>query len=144
MAILNYTTTTEASKTVGEVQNILAKAGAKSITVDYDKGRPISVLFSMATPFGDRWFELPAHSDRVRAVLLHQRVKPGLSTVEQAERVAWRITKDWIQAQLAIIQAGMVTLDQIMLPYMKGDNGKTVFESYRDQQLQLEAGTKNV
>ena len=35
----------------------------------------------------------------------------------------------------------MVTLDQVMLPYMQGDNGQTVYELYRDQQLALGTGS---
>jgi hypothetical protein len=61
------------------------------------------------------------------------------STPEHAERVAWRIVKDWLEAQLAIIKTEMVTLDQVMLPYMRGDNGATIYEIYRDQQLAIEA-----
>lgn len=140
MPILNYTTTIDASKTVGEVQAILAKAGAKAVGVQYDSGRPVSVTFCHATQFGDRWFDLPAHPERVRAVLLRQKVKPGLSTMEQAERVAWRIIKDWVEAQLAIIQTEMVTLDQVMLPYLKTEDG-TVYEAYQRNQLQLTEGT---
>lgn len=41
------------------------------------------------------------------------------ATKQQADRVAWRIIKDWIEAQMAIVEAGIVSLDQVMLPYMQ-------------------------
>ena len=41
---------------------------------------------------------------------------------QQATRVAWRILKDWIEAQLALLDTGMVELEEIFLPYMlQGD-----------------------
>lgn len=43
MPILNYTTKIAAAKTVGEIQAILARAGAQSISIDYDEhAQPIA------------------------------------------------------------------------------------------------------
>lgn len=143
MPLLNYTTTIAASKTVSEVQGILAKAGATTINLRYDQGRPVAIMFSAPTTFGDREFILPVNADKVLAVLKSEGVKPSLSTVAQAERVAWRILKDWIEAQMAIIAAELVTLDQVMLPYMVIDDGRaTVFEAYQQQQLQIEGSKR--
>lgn len=142
MPILNYTTKIDAAKTAGEVQTILAKAGASAVAMQFGAGgRPTAIAFTAKTPFGMREFTLPVHVEKVRAVLLRQRVASSLSSPEQAERVAWRIVKDWVEAQLAIIQTEMVTLDMVMLPYMRTDNGGTVFEQYTEQQQKLlEAG----
>lgn len=141
MPILNHTTKIDAVKTAGEVQTLLAKSGASAVAMRFgDGGRPVAIAFTAPTPFGDREFTLPIYPDKVLAVLLKQRVARSLATHDQAERVAWRILKDWVEAQLAIIQTEMVTIDQVMLPYMRnGDDGATVFEQYRDrQQLLLE------
>lgn len=141
MPILNYTTKIEAVKTAGEVQTILAKAGATAVAMKFGSGgRPVAIAFAARTPFGEREFTLPIFPEKVLAVLLKQRVARSLATHEQAERVAWRILKDWVEAQLAIIQTEMVTIDQVMLPYMRnGDDGETVFEQYQaGQQLLLE------
>lgn len=141
MPILNYTTKIDAAKTAGEVQAILAKAGAKAVAIDYsDQGRPIAISFRIATEFGDRDFMLPVRAEQVQMVLRRQKVASGLSTFEHAQKVAWRIVKDWTEAQLAIIQTEMVTLTQIMLPYMVTPTG-TVFENYQNSQPQLGAGT---
>lgn len=48
---------------------------------------------------------LPANVDAVLAVLAKQKVKCGR---DQAERVAWRILKDWVAAQMAILESEMV------------------------------------
>ena len=43
-------------------------------------------------------------------------------------RTAWRITKDWVEAQMAIVETKMVTLPQVFLPYAVTQNGQTVYE----------------
>lgn len=140
---LNYTTTIDVFKTVGEVQGMLAAHGAQKVMIEYDKAQqPAGLVFQIATEVGDRMFAIPVNVDSVHALLVRQgnAGKPkSLSKVqwqsrEQAARVAWRVIKDWVEAQLAIIQAQMVTLDQVMLPYMRtGIGSKTVFDDYRDQ-----------
>ena len=47
---------------------------------------------------------------------------------EQALRVAWRITKDWVEAQAAFIETMMVTTAQVFLPYAVTKNGQTLYE----------------
>lgn len=142
MALLNYTTKVSAKKTMGEVQSLLVQAGARSIMATYDDvGNATGIAFSVQTGYGIRSFALPVNAQRVHAVLLREKVAKSLQTPEHAERVAWRILKDWLEAQLAIIATEMVTLDQVMLPYMHGDAGeRTVYELYVERQLALPAG----
>jgi hypothetical protein len=142
MAILNYTTTVQVHKTVGEMHGILVQAGARQIATEYSTtGSPTALAFVSETPFGPRHFVLPADTRRVLAVMRRERVQPRYCSPEQAERVAWRILKDWLEAQLALIKIEMVTLDQVMLPYMRGESGQTVYDLYRDRQLALPAGS---
>jgi Arc/MetJ family transcription regulator len=143
MPLLNYTTEVPVMRTAGQIQAALVQAGARRISTDYDAvGQPVGISFEVETGYGVRHFALPVDSDAVRLVLEEQRVEPRYRSPEQAERVAWRITKDWVEAQLAIIQTNMVTLDQVMLPYMLDGSGRTVYELYRDQQPALPAGSK--
>jgi hypothetical protein len=141
MPLLNYTTTVPVRRTAGEVQALLVEAGARRIMTEYDEaGRADGVAFTIHTGYGERSFLLPVNAGRVESVLKRQRVAPRYSTPEHAERVAWRIIKDWLEAQLAIIRTEMVTLDQVMLPYMATDGGQTMYERYLDSQLALPAG----
>jgi hypothetical protein len=140
MTLLNYTTGVPVSRTIGQVQGILVEAGARAIMAEYDDGgRVTGMSFSVETPFGQRGYTLPVRTERVLAVLERDRVSPKYRTPEHAERVAWRILKDWIEAQVALLRTEMVTLDQVMLPYMHGDDGRTVYELYLDRQLALPA-----
>ena len=139
MAIKNYTTEVDVYKSLGEIQAALASHGARKIMVDYDAaGQPIGVMFAIETPIGPRGFCLPANVDGVRAVFDQQKVraKPG-----QAERTAWRNIRDWIMAQMAIIEAGQVQLEVVFLPYLTDNRGKTLYQLYRGGQLALEGGS---
>lgn len=134
--LLNYTTEVPAKKTVLALQGLLVEAGARQILTQYDdEGNAVGLAFEMTTPYGQRQFALPVNSAAVQVVLQRQRVAPRYTTREHAERVAWRILKDWVQAQIAIIETRMVSLDQVMLPFMISDEGKTVFALYQERQL---------
>ena len=137
--LANYSTTVTALKSIGEIQGILVAHGAKHILMDYDMGEPINLSFIIETPYGDIPFRLPASIDRVQAVLNKQRVR---STVpkELASRVAWRILKDWVRAQMALLETEMVSIDQIFLPYMQTSSGKILYEVMLDHKLQLPEG----
>jgi hypothetical protein len=45
---------------------------------------------------------------------------------QQAERIAWRIAKDWLEAQLALETIGGAKLEQIMMPFAVQD-GKSFY-----------------
>lgn len=66
-------------------------------------------------------------------------VKPGQKTPEQAARVAWRIAKDWLEAQAALIDAQLASLDEVMLPYMVDAAGQTMYALYRSTQKAIES-----
>jgi hypothetical protein len=153
--IANYSTTVTALKSIGEIQGMLVAHGAKQILTAYDdKGAPVGLAFIVATPYGEVPFRLPANIDRVEAVLLKQltssrrqwdrdyQEQRRAKIKEQAGRVAWRILKDWVRAQMAILEAEMVSIDQIFLPYMQGKGGKTLYEVMRDHHFQLPEGGK--
>lgn len=50
------------------------------------------------------------------------------STKEQAVRTAWRIVKDWVEAQMALVETRMVTTQQVFLTYAVMKDGRTLSE----------------
>lgn len=135
MPLLNYTTKVDVYTTIGAIQGCLVKHGARKIMQDYDsEGNPQALCFAIDTKFGIRGIKLPANVDAVHKVLTKQKVKCDR---EQAERVAWRILKDWVEAQMAILESEMVEMDEIFLPYMVGKDGFTAYELYKSNQLLL-------
>ena len=132
MSLLNYTTTVPVHRTLGQVTELLVKAGARQMMTEYAAdGAPTGLTFAIAVEGGAVAFSLPVHVHRVVAVMQKdRRIPPRYRTPEQGERVAWRIMKDWLEAQLAIVATEMVTLDQVMLPYMRTTDGGTFYEDY--------------
>lgn len=59
------------------------------------------------------------------------------ATPEQAERVAWRILKDWTEAQMALLDIEMVRFEEIFLPYIETNTGQTVYERLEEKQFLL-------
>jgi len=141
--IANYSTVVPALKSIGEIQGILVAHGATHILMDYEQELPVGLAFIVETPYGEVPFRIPANIDRVQAVLNKQRVRTQVSE-DMATRVAWRILKDWVRAQMAILDTEMVTVDQVFLPYMQvGEKGKTLYEVMLDHQLKLPQGKED-
>lgn len=135
MPLLNYTTTVPVERTVGKVQQMLVKAGAQGIAHSYTGQVLTGLAFTVQAPYGPQTYSLPVDLDRVRSVLVKQRVAPRYSTKEHSARVAWKILHDWVAAQLAIIETEMVGLDQVLLPYAHTDHaGTTVYQRFIEQQ----------
>ncbi len=144
--IANYTTQVSAMKSIGEIEGMLVAHGAKSIMINYKDGQPESLAFLVDTTHGEVSFHLPANIDRVQAVLAKERPRRRSwdteviqRNQEQAMRVGWRIIKDWIRAQMAIIETDMVKMEQVFLPYMQmGD--KTLYEAIEEKKFYLTEG----
>lgn len=124
MAIKNYTTKIDCYQSIGEIQGVLAKNGARKIMIDYDNtGLPVGIAFAIQTQQQIQAFILPANIDGVMSVFKKQNLK---ADIEQVKRTAWRNVRDWIMAQMAFIESGNVQMDEIFLPYLS-DGKKTLY-----------------
>jgi len=139
MAILNYTTSINPEKTAMEIQRKLADAKAQAILTEYnDQGLLNAMSFRIMTTYGILFFRLPVKIKGVYKSLKNDNKVPNrLKTEEQANRVAWRILKDWVEAQLAIIQVEMATLEEVFLPYAQDKTGKTFYESIKENKYKM-------
>lgn len=138
MPILNYTTTIEARKTALEILGILADAGARAVNLEYGSDRqPAAITFQVEIQGRAMNFRLPSRWEGVYKVLKDDpKIKNSYRTEAQARRVAWRIIKDWVEAQLAIIQAGAAELAEVFLPYaVNPRTGQTMFEEFQGNLL---------
>lgn len=144
MAILNYTTTIDAFKTVSEIEYILMKHKAKSIMKDYDGETITGLSFLIDTGIQQIPVKLPVKIDECLKVLKKEKrenpKKQIKDTRDQAERVAWRILKDWVEAQMALLDIEMVRFEEIFLPYIETTNGQTIFQKLEEQQFLLKNG----
>lgn len=141
MPLLNYTTKIEAIKTAGEIQAVLAKHGAKAVLINYDAKREIeSLSFQIDTPQGTISIRLPIDPDATLKVLTRQRVPRAYLDRPQAIRVAWRIVKIWLEAQMAFLETDQVKMEQVFLPYLITNNGQTLFDRMVDTKFRLQSG----
>ncbi|MBA7633064.1 hypothetical protein ES703_40621 [subsurface metagenome] len=113
--------------------------------VDYADDHSVEALsFRVLTPQGDIAIRLPIDPEAVLKVLTQQnrlgRVPRRYLTHAQAVRVAWRIVKDWVAAQMAILETEMVRMEQIFLPYVITQSGRTLYETMVDRHFQLGPG----
>ena len=59
--------------------------------------------------------------------------------MQQANRTAWRTIKEWILAQMALIETEMVTVEEVFLPYML--TGKqTLYQALSNGDLKMLPG----
>ena len=142
MAILNYTTTVSAFRTSNEIEEILVKHKAKSIMKNYEGESITGLSFLIDTGVQQIPIRLPVKVDECLKVLKKEKRenprKQIKDTREQAERVAWRILKDWVEAQMALLDIEMVRFEEIFLPYIQTNNGQTVYERLEERQFLLE------
>lgn len=142
MAILNYTTTIDAFKTVSEIEYILMKHKAKSIMKNYEGETITGLSFLIDTGIQQIPIRLPVKVDECLKVLKKEKSanprKQIKDTREQAERVAWRILKDWVEAQMALLDIEMVRFEEIFLPYIETNTGQTIYERLEGKQFLLE------
>lgn len=131
MPILNYTTSISTEKTAAEIQKKLAMAKAQAVLCEYDEDTVMCAMsFRIMTPHGQIFFRLPANTQGVyKALKSDSRVPRKLKTKEQAARVAWRVLKDWVEAQLAIVDAEMADMTEVFLSYAQGKDGRTMYQT---------------
>lgn len=140
MAILNYTTKVSVNQTVNEVHNILVKAGANAILNEYDlQGNISGVKFRLELKGVQIFYVMPINVNGVTNALKKDK---KYRDEPHSRRVAWRIVKDWIEAQMAIVYAGMAEVPQVFLPYAQTDNGESVYQRIQSNGLKLLGGQK--
>lgn len=129
MAILNYTTQINVYKTISEITEILVNHGASKIVTDYEGKNPKAITFCVPMRDSIVFFALPANYKGVlNSMKKFQGLPKKFLTEEQAIRVSWRIVKDWIEAQMAMVEAELADIAEVFLPYAVTSNGNTLYQ----------------
>lgn len=126
MAILNYTTKIDAWQTISEIQQMLSKHGATYFSIKNEGSRPVAISFAIDFNGQPLNFLFPCKHDGVWKLMKNlapkelnalksKRLKPD---EQQGFNVGWRIIKDWIEAQLALVEVEMVKVEEVFLPYL--------------------------
>lgn len=143
MPLKDYTTVVPVHRSIGEITQALVKAGARGVAQEYAADGSVAGLQFAILHNGQMLrYDLPVSAGAVGRVLTRQRVAPKYTSHEHVERVAWRIMRDWVLAQLAILETDMVTLPQIMLPYLVDGSGLTLYQQWETSTQALPAGER--
>lgn len=140
MPLKNYTS--QGKNTFDVIQKCLASHGAQKIMFDYnDRGQVVALSFAIDFEGRLIGFALPARLDQVEAVL--KREKSWRSPEElqdQAYKTGWANIRDWVTAQMALVDTRMAKMQEVFLPYMASKNGKTFYESMEESKFMLGKG----
>jgi len=138
----NYTSSVPAARSIAWIERKLADHKASQILKDYDpEARVASIAFIVPINGTKFPFKLPARVYECEKVLMGHIRRPRQDTVKrvkkQAERTAWKIVADWIDAQLALIELSQVEFMEVFLPYLYDPAKKqTLFEMVRKNGFQ--------
>ena len=138
MPIKNYTTRVGEHATVSEIQQILSSKGALGVQVDYDNGKPQAIRFVIEVDRIPVPFRLPCNFAGVQKALAKSESAKSRVLArdpERVRRISWRIVKDWIDSQMALIEAEQAAMAEVFLPYVVSDGGKTLYGYWREQIL---------
>src|SRR6266852_9023426 len=139
MGLLNYTTKIDADKTIAEITRSLSSHGATAVMTEFDGETVTALSFKIKINEQELAFRLPCDWRPVFEILTKGKRKPqsyysgprSLAHWEsehrlQAVRTAWRIVKDWVEAQMALVETRMVTTQEVFLPYAVMHDGRTL------------------
>lgn len=146
MPILNYTTKVDSEKSIAEIRGLLTRFDARSITTEYDDDGFVSgISFVIMIEMRPLAVRVPANVDGVFNTLKMEKVPNSLRSQAQARRVAWRVLKDWLEAQLALFKVGQAEAGQVLMPYAVDREGRTAYQIFKGAHLkQLNAAPDNV
>lgn len=149
MFLKNYTSDVPPSETLHAIEKVLIKCGAAGIQKEYAPfpvGTVAAVSFQIETPSGKISIRLPVDINRAHEALWRDYVgddktnhndtevwsnprkrKYKKDFTQQAERTAWKITRDWVEVQMSMIQLKQADVLQVFLPYVITGSGQSVY-----------------
>lgn len=138
-AFFMETTRIDPKRTVTEIMQVLADAGANAILLEYEAtaGVVAAVSFKLPMHSGVLPFRLPCRWQKVEMILKRNGRFPNRGDTREAwaRRVAWRQILRWVQAQMALIKTEMVEPAEAFFPYIQTQGGKTVYELQSEKQF---------
>lgn len=118
------------------IQKTLVAHKAKHITYSYEGERIVALEFVLDIGGVERSFKLPARIKNVE-IIMYGKGFLSLTQKNQAYRTAWANIRDWVSAQMAMIDTGMVKPEEVFLPYLQARDGRTFYEVMTEQQFLL-------
>lgn len=120
-----------------QIQKSLIRVKATDVSYKFDgTGRIVGMKFGLDINGKNVGFLLPVNMGKV-AVVLKREGNTRHSDDDYVYRVSWACMRDWVIAQLTLLETEMAEPLQVFLPYAYDKNGKTLYESVLDSNLLL-------
>lgn len=118
----NYTTKVPVSKSIGEIISFLVEAGASNISQDFDSNQDCTAIKFVITHVEQSViYKLQPKPGSAERILLSARKRVDNEVKEKVRKqsymVAWRILRDWVDAQCALIKLEQATPLELFLSY---------------------------
>ena len=133
-----YMETTKKSpeQTSAEIESLLIKYGLSRFMKEYKNGEVVGCIFSIRLDDKDVPINLPVNWRPLLQLANEGRTK-YIKDELQAQRVAWRQVLRWIEAQLALVDIGMVEMQEVFLPYVMVNKNQTMYQMIKEKGFQL-------
>ncbi len=138
----NYTSSVPAARSIAWIEAKLVQHKANMVVKIYSpEGTVESIVFEVRVNETPLTFRLPAQIGACKKTLLDglgRRARPETrdKIKNQAERTAWKIVADWVDAQMAMIDLSQVDLLEVFLPYVYDRNrNQTYYQSIKEQRF---------
>ncbi|MFA6171988.1 MAG: hypothetical protein WCW77_00600 [Patescibacteria group bacterium] len=145
MTLKNYTSS--GKNTFEKIQRILATHGASKVMFDYRKdGTLEAISFALDLDGKVMGFRLPAMVENVVKILYGGEDRWGRpkkitdAQREQAYKTAWANIRDWIDAQMALVDTRQVKIHQVFLPYLVMKDNRTLGDHFESNHNLLTEG----
>lgn len=123
------TTGIEVIKTCSEIEAFLLKRGVTEVWKKFNSGEVESVEFVMPIDGNELCFRLPFKWEAIQEMASKGKTRYRKTAEEpQARKVAARLVLRWVQAQFALIDTGMLEMQEVFMPYFTSGDGTTFYE----------------
>ncbi len=136
----NYASEASLESIFAAIRTTLATHKAKRIMFDYDEaGRATAIEFVVELGRTPYTFRLPARFEAAKPLVKKAREDAGAWRIseekldEQAYRAVWATIRDWVSAQMALIDIGASRMEEVFMPYLIVEPGVTMFERFAEQ-----------
>jgi len=142
--MLPYENSTTGDKALGEIQKILQRFNCQRFghMTDWEQGhvlvqfawngRNISMPVSYRG-YATAWLREHPYSYRMRSTEKEHQAK----ALEIAKVAVYSMLRDWIKAQITMVETGLLSFDEVWMPHIMLPNGQRVIETVK-QTLLLE------
>ena len=135
MSLFMETTKISPESTVATIQKLLGQYGASAILIEYQNGEVSGVSYRFKVGETEIPFRLPCRWNSIFTLLQRERkaraLKHEKDDMEKSKRVAWRQILRWLEAQLALVDTGMVKTEEVFLAYIQVSPKETLFEKFK-------------